>query len=114
MVCPSEQSSNQALKVSPREILRRIFVQAVKSLYPDIPENIVSLTPANAKFGDYQCNAPLPICQQLKASGMKQNYLDELVFCFTFKNSSNPLTCCRSFYNSSNCRPEYIKYIQWR
>lgn len=111
MVCPSDHSSNQAPNVSPREILRRIFVQAVKSLYPDMPENIVSLTPANAKFGDYQCNAPLPICQQLKASGKKQNYLDELVYCFMNKNFSNPLIFCRSFYNSSNCRPEYIEYI---
>ena len=54
---------------SPREILRLAFVEAVKSVYPKVPESLVTLNPAKAKFGDYQCNAALQICNQLKTAG---------------------------------------------
>lgn len=61
--------TNQMLISSPQELLRQLFVHSVKSAYPDVPESTVTLTPAGPKFGDYQCNAALPICQRLKASG---------------------------------------------
>lgn len=73
--CPGKRKLDQdkgenRLLTSPRELLTNAFIQAVSKAYPDVPSSVVTLTPtSNLKFGDYQCNAAMPICQQLKAAG---------------------------------------------
>ncbi|XP_054273289.1 arginine--tRNA ligase, cytoplasmic-like [Macrosteles quadrilineatus] len=52
--------------------LSQLFISAVARAYPDIPDPPVPLTTSSApQFGDYQCNAAMPITQLLKAQGIK-------------------------------------------
>ncbi|XP_075234575.1 arginine--tRNA ligase-like protein isoform X2 [Lycorma delicatula] len=54
--------------------LRSIFVEATKKTFPDLPDYPVPLTLTNfEKFGDYQCNAAMPISQILKSQGIKKS-----------------------------------------
>lgn len=65
-----QESDDDQLLLSPRELLTNSFIRAVSKAYPEVPSSVVTLTPtSNPKFGDYQCNAAMPICQQLKAAG---------------------------------------------
>ncbi|KAK7580408.1 hypothetical protein V9T40_001037 [Parthenolecanium corni] len=81
-----QESDDDQLLLSPRELLTNSFIRAVSKAYPEVPSSVVTLTPtSNPKFGDYQCNAAMPICQQLKAAGKQvnprviaQNILNEL------------------------------------
>ncbi|XP_065201317.1 arginine--tRNA ligase, cytoplasmic isoform X2 [Planococcus citri] len=57
--------------LSPLVILRRTFEKAVELAYPSVPSSVVTVVPASAQFGDYQCNAAMPICQALKPQGQK-------------------------------------------
>lgn len=51
--------------------LKEVFQCAVASAYPDVPDPPVPLTTSSAaQFGDYQCNAAMPISQLLKAQGI--------------------------------------------
>lgn len=53
------------------ELLSGLFSSAVVKAYPDIPEVTVPITTSSApQFGDYQCNAAMPIAQILKGQGI--------------------------------------------
>lgn len=68
--CDVNDAVNISSLISPRTILTVAFVKAVAFVYPNIPSSVVTLVPTtNSKFGDYQCNAAMPIYQQLKSSG---------------------------------------------
>ncbi|KAG8247691.1 hypothetical protein J6590_055637 [Homalodisca vitripennis] len=52
--------------------LTDVFTKAVCKAYPDVPDPPVPLTTSSsAQFGDYQCNAAMPIAQLLKGQGIK-------------------------------------------
>ncbi|XP_041982415.1 arginine--tRNA ligase, cytoplasmic [Aricia agestis] len=55
--------------------LKNIFSIAVSSAYPDLedPPVVITLSGNNPKFGDYQCNSAMPICNLLKAKNIKTN-----------------------------------------
>jgi hypothetical protein len=47
-----------------QEALTALFATAVEAAFPDLPDAPVVLNPStNAKFGDYQCNSAMGICQ---------------------------------------------------
>ncbi len=100
----TNDDSSETVFISPREILTRLFIKAVASAYPDAPSSVVTLVPtANAKFGDYQCNAAMPICQTLKSSGtglyfaIKHGYKRSLV--------NKDCDIMSSLNESCNCLP---------
>lgn len=53
------------------ESLVELFATAVNTAYPDVPDAPVPLAVSgSSQFGDYQCNAAMPIAQLLKGQGM--------------------------------------------
>lgn len=49
---------------SMQEALTALFATAIEAAYPDLPDAPVIINPStNAKFGDYQCNSAMSICQ---------------------------------------------------
>lgn len=62
--------SSQNTMESLRESLSDVFTKAIVQAYPDVPDPPVPLTTSSSpQFGDYQCNAAMPIAQILKAQG---------------------------------------------
>jgi arginyl-tRNA synthetase len=59
-----EDSSMQSIQGE----LTRIFADAIKTAFPDVPYDAVPVVPSS-KFGDYQCNAAMQLSQLLKAQG---------------------------------------------
>lgn len=58
--------------LSVQDGLTLVFRKPVQELYPSLSaSSVVSVTPSNAQFADYQCNAAMPICQALKPTGEK-------------------------------------------
>lgn len=65
-----EESKSKSFMESPRDILLKMFKQAVRAAFPDIEDPLVPVLPStNEKFGDYQCNAAMPLSQALKKAG---------------------------------------------
>ncbi|XP_064481164.1 arginine--tRNA ligase, cytoplasmic-like isoform X2 [Ornithodoros turicata] len=65
-----EEATWQNFMESPRDILLRLFKEAVRAGFPDLTDPPVPVLPStNEKFGDYQCNAAMPISQMLKKEG---------------------------------------------
>lgn len=53
-----------------QEAMTDVFTKAVHKAYPDIPDPPVPLTLSTQEmFGDYQCNAAMPLVGLLKAQG---------------------------------------------
>uniref|UniRef100_A0A1B6CD65 Probable arginine--tRNA ligase, cytoplasmic n=1 Tax=Clastoptera arizonana TaxID=38151 RepID=A0A1B6CD65_9HEMI len=51
-----------------------LFTKAIHIAYPDVPDPLVPVTEATQeKFGDYQCNAAMPLVGILKTHGIKIN-----------------------------------------
>ncbi|KAF4529245.1 hypothetical protein B566_EDAN017703, partial [Ephemera danica] len=64
-----EPQSNSIL-----ETLTQLFTCAVAKAFPDLPDPPAIIIPSTSpKFGDYQCNSAMPICQMLKGQGIKAN-----------------------------------------
>lgn len=65
-----KKNSLQNTMESLLESLSDLFTKAIVQAYPDIPDPPVPLTTStSAQFGDYQCNAAMPIAQLLKGQG---------------------------------------------
>jgi arginyl-tRNA synthetase len=57
--------------------LSEIFTTAIRCAYPSLPSAPIVITESTkANFGDYQCNSAMPICQLLKAEGVKASPRD--------------------------------------
>lgn len=64
------EKSSQNTMESLLESLADLFTTAVGTAYPDIPDAPVPLSVSgSSQFGDYQCNAAMPIAQLLKGQG---------------------------------------------
>ncbi|XP_002403306.4 arginine--tRNA ligase, cytoplasmic [Ixodes scapularis] len=65
-----EESKSKRFMESPRDVLLKLFRQAVRAAFPDVEDPLVPVLPSsNEKFGDYQCNAAMPLSQALKKAG---------------------------------------------
>uniref|UniRef100_A0A131YTL5 Probable arginine--tRNA ligase, cytoplasmic n=1 Tax=Rhipicephalus appendiculatus TaxID=34631 RepID=A0A131YTL5_RHIAP len=65
-----EEAKGGKFMECPRECLLKLFVHAVRTAFPDVQEPLVPVLPStNDKFGDYQCNAAMPLSQALKKAG---------------------------------------------
>lgn len=65
-----EEAKCQKFMESPRDALLKLFVHAVRAAFPDVEDPLVPVLPStNEKFGDYQCNAAMPLSQALKKAG---------------------------------------------
>lgn len=65
-----EESKSRSFMESPRDILLKMFKRAVWAAFPDIEDPLIPVLPStNEKFGDYQCNAAMPLSQALKKAG---------------------------------------------
>lgn len=65
-----EEAKAKKFMESPRDALLRLFKEAVRLGFPDLADPPVPVLPStNEKFGDYQCNAAMPISQLLKKQG---------------------------------------------
>lgn len=59
-----EESKSKRFMESPRDVLLKLFRQAVRAAFPDVEDPLVPVLPSsNEKFGDYQCNAAMPLSQ---------------------------------------------------
>lgn len=77
-----EKSSKNTME-SLLESLTELFTTAVSSAYPDVPDAPVPLSVSgSSQFGDYQCNAAMPIAQLLKGQGeYSENHQCQLFWC---------------------------------
>ncbi|KAH7954186.1 hypothetical protein HPB49_016258 [Dermacentor silvarum] len=65
-----EEAKGRNFMECPRDSLLKLFVHAVQTAFPDVQEPLVPVLPStNEKFGDYQCNAAMPLSQALKKAG---------------------------------------------
>lgn len=65
-----EEAKGGKFMESPRDSLLKLFVHAVRAAFPDVQDPLVPVLPStNEKFGDYQCNAAMPLSQALKKAG---------------------------------------------
>ncbi|XP_077519187.1 arginine--tRNA ligase-like protein isoform X2 [Amblyomma americanum] len=65
-----EEAKGRKFMESPRDTLVKLFVHAVGTAFPDVEDPLVPVLPSsNEKFGDYQCNAAMPLSQALKKAG---------------------------------------------
>ncbi|XP_043219701.1 arginine--tRNA ligase, cytoplasmic-like isoform X2 [Amphibalanus amphitrite] len=55
--------------------LSELFSAAIRAAFPDMDE-VATAVNSNSRFGDYQCNAALPIVKRLKDKGVKMSPRD--------------------------------------
>ncbi|KAG1668006.1 Arginine--tRNA ligase, cytoplasmic [Nymphon striatum] len=70
----SEKSNSLVPSNCVKSSLVALFTSAVKQSFPSLSNVIIPILPSQSeKFGDYQFNGAMQICQSLKASGIKMS-----------------------------------------
>lgn len=59
--------------------VKELFNVAIRTAYPELQNSTATVTPATQeKFGDYQCNSPMALCQVLTLLNLRVSIFESL------------------------------------